>query len=99
MKNLLTFESVASAIAVVLGLALLYGAATGENHHLAWAVYLYVGWALGAFAIAAQPQALLEKVERRGFKILLPRARGWAGLLNLASCACLVLAALLWLLS
>lgn len=99
MKNLLTFESVASAIAAVVGLAFLYGAATGENRHLASAVYLYLSCALSAFAIAAQPQALLEKVERRGFRIRLPRARGWAGLLNVASCACLVLAALLWLLS
>lgn len=99
MKHLVSRELVASAVMTAIGAAFLYYAAFGENRNLAWSVYWNLGCALGFFGTAVQPQALFEKVERQGLKVQLPKARGVASLLNMVSTACIVTAALIWLLT
>jgi protein-S-isoprenylcysteine O-methyltransferase Ste14 len=92
-------ESILSAVFALGGIAFLLHAEFSETRAVLHWVLFELGCALSCFALAVQPSALLENVERQGFKIRLPRGRGVAALLNLASTGCVVLAGLAWLIS
>jgi len=95
--SLISKNLVSSAIFAALGLTFLYYASVGEDKWSMSAVLFKVGCALSCFSLAVQPAALYERVLQKGPMVSLPKASGYASVLNVLSLGCYGLAAVIWL--
>ena len=93
-KNKFLLNTVFSSTFFFIGVYFLYSAQTGPERNINQIVFWDVGCAFSAFAIALRPDKLLEKVNFTKTGIELPKADGWAALLNLLSVGMLVFSAL-----
>jgi hypothetical protein len=88
---------VSSAIFAAIGLTFLYYASVGEDKWSMSAVLFKVGCALSCFSLAVHPSALYKQVVQKGPVVSLPKASGYASVLNVLSLGCYALAAGVWL--
>jgi len=97
MKLAVTKELVWSAVFAGVGLAFTYRAAFGVDRNILHSMLFNLGCGLSGFAIAIQPHALFERVERKGLSLQLPKAKGIASVRNVASLFFLGCACVAWL--
>jgi hypothetical protein len=96
MKHSISKELIWSAICAGIGLAFLYRAAFGVDRSVVHVVLWYVGCGFGSIALAIQPSALFQSVERKGLRFRLPSAHGAASLINTLSMGCIVFSGIAW---